>query len=295
MYVMSYFRTVAEALHLAVSDDGLAWRALNGNRPILTGTVSSKTLRDPFIIRARDGRFHLFATDGWRSHSIIHAASDDLLHWSQQEALPVMAGVPGTRNCWAPECFYDREARLYRVLWSSTVCPDLPNRSSGVPGDAPTWDHRIWATTTSDFQTYAPPQRFFDPGYTVIDATIAYHDGTYLMAFKDERGENRLGTGWKAIRMCSARRATGPWTEISELVTPPLTEGPALFRRADSWCMVFDHFLQGFFGAMQSADGRRWESITDQMHFPPGLRHASILDIDAEVGHNLVRRVGLGI
>ncbi len=291
MYVMSYFRTEAEALHLAVSDDGLRWRALNGNRPILLGTVSSKTLRDPFVMRAQDGRFHLFATDGWASDAIIHAVSNDLVQWSKQVVLPVMADVPGTRNCWAPECFYDHEAHLYHILWSSTVRPDLASDPS--PRDtAPIWDHRIWATTTKDFQHYTPARLFFDPGYTVIDATVVFHDGRYLMAFKDERGENRVGTGWKAIRICSSAHARGPWTEISELITPSLTEGPALFRRAGGWCMIFDHFWEGFFGAMQSADGVRWESLTDQMYFPPGPRHATVLQVDAEVGKQLLHLVG---
>jgi hypothetical protein len=292
MYMMSYFRTPAEALHLAVSDDGLEWRALNGNRPILSGTVNTKTLRDPFIMRAQDGQFHLFATDGWSSDSIIHARSADLIHWSPQVALPVMAEVPGVRNCWAPECFYDHEAELYRVIWSSTVRPGPGPALERVGPDSPQWDHRIWGTTTRDFQHYSPAELFFDPGYNVIDATVGYHEGSYLLAFKDERGENRIGTGWKAIRVCLSTHASGAWTEISELITPALTEGPTLFRYADCWRMVFDHFMEGYFGGMQSSDGVHWDSITNRMSFPPGVRHASILQVDREIGENLLRLEG---
>ena len=287
MYVMSYFRTVAEALHLAISDDGMQWRALNNNQPLLFGAVRTKTLRDPSIMRAQDGRFHLFATDGWSSDAIIHAVSADLLNWSPQVALPVMADVPGVRNSWAPECYYDHEADLYRILWSSTVRPAGQAR----PGE-PKWDHRIWATTTRDFRRYTPAELFFDPGYNVIDATVGYDQGRYLMAFKDERGENRIGTGWKAIRICFSAHAAGPWAEISELITPPLTEGPALFRHAGVWRMVFDHFMEEHFGGMQSVDGVHWEAITDQMQFPPGLRHASIVEVDSEVAHRLARLAG---
>jgi hypothetical protein len=49
----------------------------------------------------------------------------------------------------------------------------------------------------------------------VIDASVIRYNGQYLMAFKDERGENRLGTDYKAIRICTAQHACGPWTEIS--------------------------------------------------------------------------------
>ncbi|MDP9382170.1 MAG: hypothetical protein M3Q29_18905, partial [Chloroflexota bacterium] len=211
MYLMSYFRTEAEALHLAFSEDGLRWEPLNGNQPVLEGSVGSRTLRDPHLSRDREGQYHLFATDGWSSDRIIHCWSADLLNWSAQQSLPVMASIKGTRNCWAPECFRDQEHGVYRLIWSSTVQPD----------ESPTsWDHRIWGCTTDDFYSYSLPEPFLDPGYSVIDATVAAYEGRYLLAFKDERGENRLGTPYKAIRVCLSSAATGPWVEISDLVTP---------------------------------------------------------------------------
>ncbi len=45
MFVMSYFRTESEALHLAISEDGLEWTALNGNRPLLHSTVGAQRAR----------------------------------------------------------------------------------------------------------------------------------------------------------------------------------------------------------------------------------------------------------
>ncbi|MDP9380267.1 MAG: hypothetical protein M3Q29_08955, partial [Chloroflexota bacterium] len=68
--------------------------------------------------------YHLFATDGWASDRIIHCWSADLLDWSAQQSVPVMASIKGTRNCWAPECFRDQERGVYRLIWSSTVQPD---------------------------------------------------------------------------------------------------------------------------------------------------------------------------
>jgi hypothetical protein len=103
----------------------------------------------------------------------------------------------------------------------------------------------------------------------VIDATVVAHKRSYLMAFKDERGENRAGTTGKAIRVCIAPQAHGPWTEISAVVTPPLTEGPALFRRDTRWVMLFDHFMEGFFGAVESQDGRAWSAITEPLSATP--------------------------
>jgi hypothetical protein len=286
-YILSYFRTEAEALHLAVSDDGLAWEPLNGNRPVLTGTVGTKTLRDPFVCRDPEtGRFHLLATDGWNSDGIVHAASDDLRTWGEQTRVPVMASVPGTRNAWAPEAFRDVEEGVWRVIWSSST--------RGRDAD---YDHRIWEASTADFAAFSAPSVFFDPGYSVIDATVHRgRDGRYLMAYKDEHGENRPGTANKAMRVCTAERATGPWSAPSDLVTPALTEGPTIFEAPDgALVMLYDHFLDGHFGARRSTDGgATWHPLPDEaaLRLPPGPRHAGVLRVEPEVVERLHCRLG---
>ena len=279
MYVMSYFRTEAEALHLAISQDGLHWQALNNNQPIWHSPLGARSVRDPALVRDQEGRFHLLSTDGWKSDSILHATSLDLLHWENARLIPVMRGIEGVRNCWAPECFYDHEASCYRLIWSSAITePNAPNDGN----------HRIWGTTTRVFEDFTPAEIFFDPGHSVIDATVVRRgDRRFLMAYKDERGENRPDTRWKAIQICFASRATGPWTETSQFLTPPLSEGPALFERAGGWTMFFDLFGAGRFGALHSADGVHWQDISDQVQFPPGPRHASVLPVDADTARAL--------
>jgi len=282
MYVLSYFRTEAEALHLAISTDGLWWQALNNNQPIFHSSIGTRSIRDPFIFQTHDGQFHLLATNGWEAESILHAVSEDLITWHDEMVVPVMHGVAGVRNCWAPECFRDHARQCYRLIWSSSIA---------APTGHDDWNHRIWSTTTTDWATYTPARLFFDPGYSVIDAAVVAHDGEYLMAFKDERGENRVGTAGKAIGVWMAPDALGPWMQISALITPPLTEGPALFRRDNTWVMLFDHFMEGFFGAMESQDGRSWLLITDRLQMPSNPRHASVLTIDDAQAEQLLRRL----
>ncbi len=284
MYVMSYFKTDAEALHLAVSDDGLRWQAVRGGAPIYQSTLGPRSVRDPFLCQGDDGLFHLLFTTAPSPDKIGHAVSDDLLSWRNETHVPVMASVPGVQNCWAPEAVWDDQARLWHVFWSSSTMP--PN----TPSDG---NHRIWGCTTRDWQTWSPPKLFFDPGYSVIDATVVQiAPGRYLMAFKDERGHNpprhdEPGQR-KAIGVAFAPSASGPWTEVSDLVTPPLTEGPALFRRAGQWVMIFDHFTEERFGALASADGLQWEPLTAGIDFLPGLRHASVLQVPDAVGRRLL-------
>jgi len=279
MYVFSYFKTESEALHLALSDDGFQWKPINNNKPVLTCNVNSKSIRDPFIIKAQDGIFHLFFTDSWRSKYIIHCYSNDLIEWSRQEAIGVMVDVPGTRNSWAPECFYDYEEDLYRIIWSSTV---------SVEGPVNFKDHRIWSTTTKDFINYTPSKIFFDPGYSVIDATVAYKNGKYLMAFKDERGTNEVDTEFKAIRVCCSEKAEGPYANISELITPNLTEGPVIFEAEGELIMFYDHFKENHYGASISYDGRNWTDIIQKVEFPQGVRHGGVIKIDDSLAKKLM-------
>ena len=270
MYLMTYFRTGVEALHLAASEDGLCWQPLYGNRPVLESYLGARSIRDPYLFRDPTGVFHLLSTDGWSSHSILHSSSDDLRIWSEQRLIPVMEGMAGVRNCWAPECFHDVEAGVFRVIWSS---------ATGSITHENDWNHRIWSCATTDFRTFSDPAIFFDPGYSVIDATVVRGDGEYVMAFKDERGENRRGTDHKAIAIARSRCGAGPFEEISDFVTPALSEGPILFRRGNEWILIFDRFMDDRFEAMRSTDARFWSPITEGLSFPPGLRHAAVLEL----------------
>ena len=278
MFVMSYFSDL-EAMSLATSPDGLAWEPVAGGKPVLWGAFESG-IRDPFLLQDRAGWFHLFATGGSDRFSILHARSANLLDWQEQQSLPVMAHVPETRNCWAPECFYDFERDRYQLIWSSSIT------ERNGPDD---WNHRIWGAATQDLQTYRRAEIFFDPGFSVIDATVARLESGYLMAFKDERGANVPDNPHKAIRVCRAERADGPYTQFSPLLTPPLSEGPLLFQREGVWTMFYDHFGFGGFGALESEDGgRQWEAITDRVLFPPRARHAGVIAVSEEIGQLLM-------
>ena len=278
MYLFSYFRTESEALHLALSEDGFAFEAVNGNKPILEASADTRTMRDPFLIQTEDGAFQLLATDGWGGASIMHATSADLITWSDQRVIPVMENVEGTRNCWAPEAFYAREEKTYLLIWSSTVS-DSPEQKVR--------DHRIWCCETTDFSAFSEPRLFFDPGYNVIDATVAPYGDAYLMAFKDERGVNKAGTDFKAIRTAMSLKAGGPYEAVSDLVTPSLVEGPTLYQKDGLWVMLYDHFVDHRYGASLSEDGRSWDVSEVEIILPEGPRHGSIIEIDDQVAYRL--------
>jgi hypothetical protein len=284
-HLLSYFTNADEALHLAISFDGATFVPLNGGRPTLHGQAGTGTLRDPFIGFGSDGDFHLLATDGWSSTSIVHARSSDLVTWSEQTLVPVMAAVPGALNAWAPEFFFDPVEGEFHIVWSSVV--------DTAGGNAPDWqnesqEQRIWGAVTQDFISFSPSAPFFDPGHSVIDATIRFAGDKFVMAYKDERGRNDPETDHKHILVTTFDRPSGPFAPPAGPVTPATTEGPTLFRRGTHWVMLYDFYLSNHYGAAISEDAVNWEQVMVDM--PAGARHASVLSLSELVA----RRVDWG-
>lgn len=60
-------------------------------------------MRDRWICRGPDGIFHMVWTTSWGQRGIGLAHSRDLISWSEQKFVEVMAHEPKAMNCWAPE------------------------------------------------------------------------------------------------------------------------------------------------------------------------------------------------
>ena len=123
VFLFSYFKNNGEdGLHLAYSNDGLKWKALNNDKSFLIPELSKdKLMRDPCIIKGPDGKFHMVWTVSWEENGIGYANSVDLINWSEQIFIPVMQHANKTKNSWAPELFYDDEKQQYLIFWASTV------------------------------------------------------------------------------------------------------------------------------------------------------------------------------
>jgi hypothetical protein len=296
MFVFSYFREFAAALHLAISEDLCNWTDISADGPILEPQLGDKYWRDPFIIRAQDGIFHLLCTNSWNSQSIDHASSQNLLEWSDQEILPLMEGYSSAKNTWAPEAVYDNENQQYRIFWSSTVEDAFPYDLDKTKAYR---NHRIYSCTTPDFKIYSKSELFFDPGFNCIDASIGYHDGLYLMAFKDERGDNSYfpdELARKHILIATATSLNGPWDVQSTPITPSSydinqendkqtwTEAACVFWNdsAQEWWVFYEYFRSMRYGAVKSADGIHWQNMDVVLHFPEFVKHGTVFKVNDE-------------
>jgi len=274
-YLFSYFEKNGEdGLHLAESSDGLKWTPLNKDRSFVKPVVGSeKLMRDPCLMRDADGEFHMVWTTGWRGHDIGYAHSKDLIHWSKEMAIPVMQREPDAINCWAPEIVYDSAKQHFLIFWSSTIKGRFPQTDRSSEAEQ---DHRIYCTTTQDFSDFTPSKIFFDPGFSVIDATLLRDNDRYILFFKDERAKPEMR---KVIQYATSDFIDGPFEHISPPFTPQFSEGPTAVKIGDTYRVYFDQYTKNAYGAMQSTDLHIWEDISKTLSMPPGARHGTVLSV----------------
>jgi hypothetical protein len=282
-YVFSYFlNNGQDGLHLATSTDGYHWQALAAGKSVLTPLVGeSKLMRDPCILLGPDGVFRMVWTDSWTGITLGYASSNDLVHWSQQKAVAVMAYEPATLNTWAPEVHYDAVKQQYIIFWASTIPGRFPETQTTGDGK---YNHRIYCTTTTDFQTFTLTRLYFDPGYECIDATMLRFGGRFCMIYKDET----LKPVKKNLHLAFSNTIDGPFTPDADSFTRSWVEGPTAITVGDEVVVYFDCYRDHHYGAMQSKDLKTWQDITDRISMPPGIRHGTAIPVPADVMARIV-------
>ena len=127
-YLFSYFKGNGEdGLHLAYSEDGLAWRALNEDRPYFHPTVGKEKLtRDPSIVRGPDGMYHMVWTAGWNEQGFGYAESRDLITWTHERYVPVMSHEPTAFSCAEKEPLDCCVIAVAPVVWPEQPAATTP-------------------------------------------------------------------------------------------------------------------------------------------------------------------------
>lgn len=237
---------MTEQVYFATSRDGRQWTALNGGEPVLVSDLGEKGVRDPFLIRSKDGRkTYIIATDlsmardgDWTravrasSKSIVIWESTDLVNWSDARLVKV---APDDAGCtWAPEAIYDEAHDDYLVFWASTTAGDDFAK------------HRIWASRTKDFQTFSEAFIYIDRPQQVIDTHIVRDGGRYYRTSKDEKNKTMIYE--------VADQLMGPWQDVpgNTLAAVRGHEGPQSFLlepaadgKPATWCMLLDYHSRG--------------------------------------------------
>ena len=281
-YVFTYFKGNGEdGLHLAYSEDGYKWNTLKNDTSFLTPEVGKdKLMRDPCVIKGGDGLYHMVWTVSWTDKGIGYASSKDLIHWSKQEFIPVMAHEEKTRNTWAPEITYDEKSKTYMIYWASTIDGRfLETKSEEENG----YNHRIYYTTTKDFKKFSKTKLLYEPGFNVIDASIVKTDNGFTMYLKDE---TKVPVQ-KNLKIATSKKLEGPYTKAGEPITGNYwAEGPTAIEINKEWIVYFDKYTQKKYGAVKQTS-KGWEDISDQVSFPEGTRHGTVIKVPSEIINQL--------
>jgi hypothetical protein len=307
-YAFSYFTgegtADGEQIRMALSrgNDPLHWRELNGGKPVLTSTLGTKGLRDPFIIRSPEGdKFYQIATDlrmygngNWDqvqrtgSKSIMVWESTDLVHWTDQRLVKVAPDTAG--NTWAPEAYYDDKLGSYVVFWASKIyAEDDPQHT----GD--TYNKMLYATTR-DFRTFSEPKAWNDPGYSVIDSTVIRHNGSYHRFTKDERNNS---SSTPCSKFITAEKSDDLRDISYDFVADCIGkgsidrgEGPTVFKSntEKKWYLFIDEFGGRGYIPFETTDldSGKW-TMSENFELPVSPRHGTVLPVTKAEYKRLLR------
>ena len=292
-YLFCYFTGNApeqERVHFAVSEDGYNFRALNGNREVITQTLGKKCCRDPFIFRDNEGIFHIIATDmksdeGWaNNNSMVVWDSDDLTEWKNERIID-FTQFSSTRDAvrvWAPEVIFDKTRGEYMIYWTHL------NRDSNL-------DTIPWYAYTKDFSSLTTePQILYKPksGLCAIDADMIEKDGKYFLFVAD--GEK------DGICYLISDKASGPFDEPENnkiSLADTALEGNCIYRNESSgkYILIADQFKSGGYFMQESEDLINFTVVDKSRyslnHLNP--RHGSMLVISDEEYKRLVDFYGV--
>jgi len=280
VYLFTSFHEPADkGLRMLYSYGGYQWNDID--TVLLQPEVGNqKVMRDPSMVQGPDGVFHLVWTSSWRDDKGFgYASSKDLVHWSEQKFIPVMQHEPTTVNVWAPELFYDDEQKQYIIIWASCI----PGRfEKGMEEDSN--NHRMYYTTTTNFQTFSDTKLFLDPSFSVIDAVIVKRSkNDYVLVLKDNTRPER------DIKVAFADNPLGPWKNVSKAFTDNFTEGPSVVKVKDDWLIYYDSYRKKIYEASATKDFIHFENVTSKTKVPEGHKHGTIVMVKGKIVRQLVK------
>jgi hypothetical protein len=289
-YIMGYFKESpsgagnVNAVHFAVSKDGLEWIPLNNNQAILTPTLGTKGIRDPFLFRLTNGSWVLVATDICNGCNFaapnpnIHIwTSADLVNWSTERLLKVNTANPNSYT-WAPAIHWDASRNRYGITFSG--------KPVGVDREV------IYVVYTSDFVSTSSPQVFFDEGGAgVIDSHVITGVGGYnYLYYRSDNSQKLVGARSTSVN-------PGSFVPHTSGVSNGCTEAPTLVKSLTSstWWLWGDTYCpNGVLYAWQGdiASGS-WSLVNQQTYTPPlNAKHNTIQTISGTDYDRLLGKYG---
>ncbi|MGN0533809.1 MAG: glycoside hydrolase family 43 protein [Eubacterium sp.] len=286
-YVFCYFtgnEPENERIHLAVSEDGYNFRALNNNEPVIEQKLGKQCVRDPYLFRGNDGCFYIIGTDmkceeGWTSnHALVSWKSYDLINWTDETILDVRdfgGEFANTNRAWAPQAIWDDEAGKYMIYYAvSTEENDCA---------------AIYYSYTDDFKAMTKPQLLYArEGIQTIDGDIVYNSANkkYYLYFKHDED--------CTIAYVTSDKLTGPYSDEPVIVSHASSgvEGCQMYNitGTDQWVMMMDEYGKNRFDMEQTSDFENFKKVK-RKNFSLKLnqRHGSVIAVSDQEYEALIK------
>ncbi|MDW4907236.1 family 43 glycosylhydrolase, partial [Streptomyces sp. ADMS] len=183
-------------------------------------------------------------------------------------------------NTWAPEAYYDEQLGSYVVFWASKLYAD------DDPGHTGSTYNKMMYATTKDFRTFSEPKVWNDPGYSVIDSTVAEHNGTYYRYTKDERDPTSSSPCSKFITAeKSASLTDTSYDVVSDCIGSGAIdrgEGPTVFRSntENKWYLFIDEYGGRGYVPFETTDldSGKW-TMSANFQLPASPRHGTVMPV----------------
>lgn len=237
-YAAAYFKSDGdEKIYQAATNgnDFFSFSPVNGGQPVITSTTDTKGLRDPYILRSKDGdKYYMVATDlciscgtGWGpaqsagSLKIEVWESTDLVSWTRTNGANqgITVNQPEAGMTWAPEAYWDDALQSYVVHFSSRLYKDASHTNTD------NLHARVFYVLTRDFKTFTyPPTEWQNTGFARIDSTVQKIGDYYYRFTKNEEGGAADGLeAGKDIFLERSKVLTAPTTRSNWNADPETT------------------------------------------------------------------------
>lgn len=314
-YLMVFHRDNTHSLHMALSNDGYTFTALNDGNPIIAGDTiaDQKGIRDPHIYRGPDGAFYLAMTDlhiyakqagfrdteweregyGWgNNRGLVLMKSWDLINWTRTNIRfnELSARFKEIGCAWAPETTYDEEAGKLMIYFTMRY----RNEAAKL--------YYVYVNEDYNRLESVPKILFEYPNenVTALDADITKTGDKYRMFYVSHDGQ-------AGIKQAVSDKATGGYFFDPRWYNPEpkACEAPNVWKRIgeEKWVLMYDCYGQAKhnFGFSETSD---FANFTNLGHFNEGVmkttnfespKHGAIIHLTKEEAEKLAKRWNLNM
>ncbi len=293
-YLFAHYREKptpdGEQVYFSISKDGMKWDKINNGNPVIWSSSGEGGVRDISIIRAKTGRYYIFAADlclantftqkynrDWRGVSkygskyLVMWESDDLVHWSEQKMLDL--GEESFGCMWSPGVVYDGEQGDHILYWLSS------SERDGFVNKA------LYYSRTPDFKEFTYPRLMYRRnGSSLNRAVICEYQKRYYRFLSEEN------PGGVTLEVADA--PTGKYERIeafdqliSKLDSPDRYKDPVVYRLKDGkWCLLltfYHHGVAGGYIKLLSEDitAGKFKRLERELRFPYSFKNGSVIPI----------------